>query len=638
MNISKYTISKKERSMEINDAVLTLSEPDKARLEWPLNRRVFSVFLGISLFVLVLYLGRFTYLNVVKGSLYQDMSLHNSIRSIVIPAPRGIIKDRFGKELVNNIPSVDLVLTPIDVPTDDSAVAKLKQGLVALGLDAQVVDDTFAHLDRHSPKQVLLKQNLSQDESLIFLEHSSDLPGVTLLKTTKRNYVNGQVFAHIIGYEGKIQPTELTEHPDYLLTDTVGKQGIEKSYDTELRGQHGYQQGEIDAQGRIKKDLGIIQPIAGNDLVLNIDAGLQQEITDELLQQLPKAGVTKAAAVAIDPRNGAVRALVSIPSFDNNLFAKGISNDDYAKLANDPTQPLFDRAISGEYAPGSTIKPLHAVAALAEHIIDPLTQIESRGGIQVGNFFFGDWRVNGFTDIRRAIAVSSDVYFYTVGGGYGGIPGLGIARMKHYDSLFGYGKPTGIDIPGEASGFLPDAEWKQKQYGERWYVGDDYNSAIGQGYITTTALQIARAITAIANGGTLYTPQVVHSEVDSQSGQEQVKEPEVANRNFVSPDIIKIVQEGMRETVTEGTAQPLKDLPVEVAGKTGTAQFGADGRTHGWFVSYAPYQNPELAVVVLFEGQTGDETYNGVPVTKAIYQWYFSDEQVKKRQEGSDKP
>ncbi|MGB4943408.1 MAG: penicillin-binding transpeptidase domain-containing protein, partial [Candidatus Moraniibacteriota bacterium] len=316
---------------------------------------------------------------------------------------------------------------------------------------------------------------------------------------------------------------------------------------------------------------------------------------------------------ALDPRSGAVRALVSYPGYDNNLFSGGIASDEYAALIENLAHPLFNRVTSGEYPPGSTIKPVIAAAALAERIVTPATTIESRGGISVGKFFFGDWKAHGFTDFRRAIAVSSDVYFYTLGGGYGGIAGLGMERMKHYEQMFGYGAVTGIDLPGEVDGFLPDPDWKMETIGERWYIGDDYHAAIGQGFVTATPLQIVNSIAAIANGGTLYVPHV-------RDGN-WVSKPVP-----ISPDILSVVREGMRETVTEGTAQSLQTLPVAVAGKTGTAQYGNEDKTHGWFVSFAPYEHPELALIVLVEGQPKDSTYHAVPITKAVYEWYFSRE------------
>jgi penicillin-binding protein 2 len=627
----KYSIQNKDREIEVSDAILTLGQPDEAKIEWPLSRGVARYFFLLSLFVLAIFLTRFVYLNGYKGKEYQELSYRNSIRSIIIPAPRGVIADRFGASLTNNIPSIDLVLTPLDVPEGEEAKNNLKSELKKLGVAEDVLQTVFTDFNARSSRYILLQQNISQEAALIFLEQNEKFPGVTLFKTTKRNYVDGPVFAHVIGYEGKIHEEELALYPSYSLTDTIGKQGIEKSYETALRGEYGYQQAEVDSLGRIKKDLGIIQPKTGKDLILHIDADLQRKLTDEMLKQLQTAGIKRGAAVAIDPRTGAVRALVSLPSFDNNFFAKGITGEEYRGLIEDENRPLFNRALSGAYPPGSTIKPLHASAALAEKLIDPEQEIESKGGIQVGSFFFGDWKAHGFTDMRRAIAVSSDVYFYSIGGGYGGVPGLGIERMKKYDTLFGYGELSGIDIGGEVPGLMPDKAWKQDKVGERWYIGDDYNSSIGQGFITTTAVQIANSIATIANGGTLYVPKIVAG-VGFVGGPLEESLPEIKRKLPIEDSVFQIVREGMRETVTDGTAQPLKELPVQVAGKTGTAQFGSQEKTQGWFVSFAPYDTtPEIVIAILFEGQDKTLTYNGVPVTKAVYEWYFSEEQKEKR-------
>ena len=608
---------------EIDDAVLTVTEPDTAKLERPLGRSSLSFFWIVACLALTLLVSKVFALTVVEGEKYQLASTQNSLRALVIPAPRGTIFDRFGKPLVYNVPSIDLVAVASDLPEDEQERTALKERLQKeFSLDRSFLDQTFDLLPPQSTQGAPLKEQLTQEETLRFLGKRDQYAGISLYKTTHRDYVDSAIFAHLMGYEGKIKPAELEEHPEYLLTDSIGKQGIEKSYEEILRGKHGYQQAEVDALGHVKRELGVINPLAGNDLVLNIDADLQKKIYDSLETTLVKAGASKAAAIAIDPRNGAVRAVVSLPSFDNNLFATGISQDDYQKLATDESKPLFNRALSGEYPPGSTIKPVLASAALSEGIITPEQEIESRGGIQVGNFFFGDWKAHGFTDIRRAIAVSSDVYFYSVGGGYGSVTGLGIERMKKYENLFGYGEITGIDFPSEANGFIPSPSWKKEKIGERWYIGDDYNSSIGQGYLTATPLQILNSIAAIANGGTLYAPRIGSS---IKAADEKIIsiESQIIRKDFIRPDILQVVREGMRETVTEGTAQGLKDLPVEVAGKTGTAQFGSDSKTHGWFVSFAPYNNPELALIVLVEGQGTEETYNAVPVTKEVYQWYF---------------
>jgi penicillin-binding protein 2 len=624
MFIKKPHILKRMNGYEIDDAVLTMTEKDAAKVEWPINRKWLFIFWWLIILVLCVLGSRVFFLNAVKGAYYQDLAQRNSVRSIAIPAPRGGIYDRFGKTLVNNVPSIDLIAVPADFSQEESARQAEIQALNTLfGLSSDEQDEMSSKLSGRLLLPILIKQQLTQEEVLIFSSKSRDFPGVSLLKSATRNYTDSLIFSHVIGYEGKIRKEELEQHPDYLPTDSIGKQGIEKNYDQYLRGTYGAHQVEVDSIGKVQKDLGIVPPVAGSDLILNIDADLQKKIFDVLQSQLETNGLQKGAVVALDPRNGAVLALVSYPSFDNNLFANGIAFGQYQNLVNDPNNPLFNRAVSGEYPPGSTIKPILASAGLAEGNIDEHTQIESRGGISVGNFFFGDWKAHGFTDVRQAIAVSSDVFFYSVGGGYGAIRGLGMDVMKKYENLFGLGEKTGIDTTSEASGFIPDTAWKKEKTGERWYVGDDYHASIGQGYVLATPLQMTNAIAAIANGGILYVPHIV-SQIKDAAGNITTITPQVTRDHIVSSDILRVVREGMRQTVTEGTAQSLKDLPVAVAGKTGTAEFGTNQKTQGWFESFAPYDNPEIVMIVLTEGQE-EHGYNAVPITKEILQWYFSE-------------
>ncbi len=613
----------KRQAGEIDDAVLTVTEKDAAKIEWALDRRWAARYFLVALLVLLSLFGRATYLNVTQGEKYRDIAKRQSIRMIPVPASRGIVYDRFGEPLVRNIPSIGAALIPLDVPKDESGLRALREAVVSvLGVGSDAFDAALSSGIGDPLSPLLLKERLSQEEVIMFLSRQKDFPGVSLFKLAYREYQESVMFSHVLGYEGKISEAELSAHPEYLPTDTIGKQGLEKSYEEELRGVRGYERTEVDSLGRPKKELGTISPIPGNDLFLNIDAELQKRSFDALSEFLAERKLSRGAVIALDPRDGAVLSLVSIPSFDNNLFADGISGSAYRSLIEDESKPLYNRAIAGEYPPGSTFKPVIASAALAEGTVSEHTRIESKGGISVGNFFFGDWKAHGFTDIRRAIAVSSDVFFYSVGGGYGGIPGLGIRRMKSYAEKFGYGSPSGIDIPGEGDGFLPDPDWKEAKIGERWYIGDDYHAAIGQGFVTATPLQIVNSVAAIANGGTLYEPHVV-SHVRRPDGSVSVRKPRVVRERIVDPGIIRIVREGMRQTVTEGTAMSLNDLALPVAGKTGTAQFGTAEKTHGWFVSFAPFDDPKIAMVVLVEGQE-TETYNAVPVTKEIYEWYFA--------------
>lgn len=621
-----FGYSSQYRGMEIDDAVLTITEKDAARLEAPLHRGLARWFRILCAIVLVLLGARVFFLNVVKGGYYQDVAVRNSVRNVLLSAPRGLIFDRYGKQLVRNVPSMELLATPGDLPTSEEERQSMIERLRSfIAFDSDEWEALLRSAGGTFSAPIVLKPSLTQDETLIFSARAAEFPGISLERSAVREYQDGLIFSHILGYEGKIRKEELAEYPDYLPIDSIGKQGIEKSYESELRGKRGADRVEVDSRGAVKKALGVFEPEPGSDLILNIDADLQKKLFDSLSVALDTAGLRKGAAVAMDPRDGSVLALVSLPSFDNNLFAGGIDSANYAGLIEDDAIPLFNRAIAGEYPPGSTIKPFLASAALAEGVVTPNTQIESRGGITVAGFSFGDWKAHGFTDVRHAIAVSSDVYFYSVGGGYGNIRGLGMEKMDAYEQRFGFGSETGIDVPGEKTGFLPTAEWKEKKFGERWYIGDTYHASIGQGFVLATPLQLADATSAVANGGTLWKPRVV-GQIRDRDGTLRSMAPEALRRNVIDPSILKTVREGMRMTVTEsvGTAQSLASLPVAVAGKTGTAQFGTEKKTHGWFESFAPYEHPTIVLVVLIEGQE-NEGYFAIPVTKDVLSWYFGE-------------
>ncbi len=612
---------------EIDDAVLTVTEGQAAQLERALPRTRAKMLLGLAILVLLVFAGRAFFLSVMERETYQEIARRQSVRLAVSPAPRGIIYDRSGQALVENIPTLDLVAVPADLPEDGAARQAVLRRLGDLFVFTERAPEaSLAEADPDSTVPVLLKPDLTQEEALLFAARARELPGMVVVKTARREYVDSAIFAHVIGYEGKLEPDELKRYPGYLFTDMVGKQGLEKSYESVLHGEHGGQKLEVDALGRVKKDLGLLPPTPGSDLTLALDAGLQKRAFDALADELEKKKLKAGAVVAIDPRNGGVLALVSYPSFDNNLFSRGIQSDEFQALLGDPGKPLFNRALSGEYPPGSTWKPVMAAAGLSEGTITEDTRVESRGGIQVGRFFFGDWKAHGFTDVREALAVSSDVFFYAVGGGWAGVRGLGIEKIKEYGTRFGFGRLTGIDLPGEADGFLPDPRWKQERFGERWYVGDDYHAAIGQGFILATPLQLANMTAAVANGGTLYRPRLA-TQIRRADGSVETRPPETIGEHLADPDVLRAVREGMRQTVAgeRGTARSLGTLPVAVAGKTGTAQYGAAEATHGWFVSFAPYDDPVIAMAVLVEGQES-ETYNAVPVTEAIYRWYFKAE------------
>ena len=618
--------SKTKKGTEIEDSIMTVTENEETQWEFPFRKKHLYWFWFFILAIFLIMLGRIFYLSVIKGSHFQEIAENNRIRNIVIKAPRGKIIDKFGNILVTNTPSLDAVLIPYDFPKNKKEQEEILEKISQiLEIEKGNLEVMFAGVDKNSLEPILIKENITKDQALILSEKRNELLGIEIEKTAIRKYENSNIFAHVIGYDGKITQQEFIVNEGYLMTDYIGKTGIEKSYEAELKGKHGMKQVEVDSLGKVKKELDTIDPVAGNELVLNLDEGLQKKIFDSLSAELQETGTATASAVAIDPRNGGVLALVSFPSFDNNFFAQGISNEKYKELIENDMLPLFNRAIKGEYPPGSILKPSVAAAALSEGVIQEDTTVNCTGGISVGSWTFGDWKIHGVTDVRKAIAESCDVFFYSIGGGYGSILGLGMERMKKYDELFGFGEETGIDLPEEESGLIPSPEWKEKVIGEKWSLGNSYHASIGQGYITTTPLQAANYTAALANGGILYEPRVVNR-IKRSNGQEEKIEIEVKREGFISPPVMKIIREGMRQTVESGTAQQLKDLPVEVAGKTGTAEFGIEkGQTHAWFISFAPYENPEIAMVILAEGLDSGVSIP-VSVTREVLDWYFSRE------------
>ncbi|MEK7124561.1 MAG: penicillin-binding transpeptidase domain-containing protein, partial [Patescibacteria group bacterium] len=356
---------------------------------------------------------------------------------------------------------------------------------------------------------------------------------------------------------------------------------------------------------------------------------------NSLEKSIKNLGAKKGAAVALDPRNGAVLAMVSYPAYDNNIFSGRILQEDFNNLQNDPYQPFFNRAISAQYPTGSTIKPFLASAALQENIISPNKIINDPGYILVKNQYdpsitykFGGVIPHGPVDMREAIAVSSNIYFYTIGGGYENQQGLGPTRIKKYLDLFGWEEKTGIDLPGEFSGFVPSPEWKQEYKNEGWWDGDTYNLSIGQSDLQVTPLQVALAYSAIANGGTLYKPQVAKSIAEGSGKDAKIIEefhPQVIRQNFISPENISIVRQGMRDCVQKpyGSCVVLNNLPVAVAGKTGTAETNKEGFFNTWSSNFAPYDNPEIVFVATIESVEGLRAAT-LPVAHEVLQYYFS--------------
>ena len=623
--MSGYFIKQKRDDIDFEEILLDEKHKDSGKIDNYFDLRKLKRLQGVLVCVIVVLFSRLLYLQVIQGDYYSSISEKNYIRATATPSSRGIVYDRNLEQIVFNVPVFDLVFVPADFFKDRTKVSEKQKELAdMIEVPEQEFTAMLEKIDPSSYESYLIMGNIAKEKALIIDEKIKDMGGVKLYNSAIRSYSDGKYFSFIIGYSGKINQDELATNPDYLYTDIIGKEGLELSYEKELRGTYGVTEVEVDSLGRTKRTLERQDPVAGSSLVLNIDAELQRRLYKDIEEMAAKKEGTGGSVVAIDPRSGAVLALVSYPSYDNNAFANGISSAEYKELLEDKNNPLFNRAIAAEYPPGSTFKPMMAAAALQENIISPTRQISDSGSINVGGWTFMDWAAHGQTDMVKAIAQSCDVYFYTVGGGYGDIKGLGTDRIKKYANLFGMGETTGIDIPGEKSGLIPDAAWKKATRDESWYIGDTYHESIGQGDVLATPLQIANYTAAVANGGTLYKPQLVGKIVDASGQIVKTVEPEIIRRDFIDPKNMEWVQKGMRENVISGSGRSLSTLKVEAAGKTGTAQYAGNTKMHAWYTVYAPYKNPEIVMAIMIEG--GGEGHDAsTPIAKDILEWYFGE-------------
>ncbi len=593
------------------------------------SERRFKPFIAIGIICFLLFgimLIRAASLQIIQGNKQRVLAEENRNRGSVIRAPRGVVYDRNHAELVKNTPNYDATILPSELPKNKNArESVIKNAANALGIPAQDIEAKVEAKGLSYTEPILLKENVSRNDAFIIM--SKGLKGIDVPINPIRDYLDGGLLAHVLGYVGRISEDELKDNggEGYRLTDYIGKTGLEKSYENVLRGKDGSQRYEVDSKGNVVKYLGEQEPQLGNSLVLSIDFGLEQKLADSMKNEMSKVHATKATAIAMNPQNGEILAYVDIPTYDNNLFSKGISAADYSKLLNNPDHPLLARGISGEYPSGSVIKPFMAAGALQQGTITENTTVNSTGGIKVGDWFFPDWKAggHGITNVTKAIAESVNTFFYAIAGGYGNIQGLGPELIKHYLDLFGFDKPTGVDIGGESRGNIPTPEWKEKVENESWYLGDTYHMGIGQGDLLVTPLQISNATCAIANGGTLYEPHFVDQVINENNQVIDTKKPKVLNQNFIDPKNIDIVRRGMRQTVTSGSGKQLQNEPVAVAGKTGTAQFGPNNsKEHGWFTSFAPFDNPTFELTILVEGSGGGDV-TAEPIAKEVYQWYF---------------
>ncbi len=592
--------------------------------------RIFAVIIlaGISII-----LGKSFYAQVLRGSYFRNLSESNRLRIRPIVAERGIIFDRFGKQLVQNVPDFSLSIIPQDLPTDPTKRQEVIKRLSELSLVPEdTINSILAKYKNYSYESLIIKDNLDYDTSIKIYIESVNLPGVLIEGGTKRNYIFSNnpesasstvSLSHILGYLGRLNDDEYQNNRDqgYLVSDNIGKSGVEKIYEQQLRGTYGTKKIEINAAGQEQDVVSQDPPTPGNNLYLTIDEEAQNKMEQLVKNFVATHGEHRISAIAMDPNNGEVIAMVSWPTYNNNLFSGGITTDNYQKYLDDPNQPLFNRSVAGSIPSGSIVKPVMAAAALEEKIIDINTTVLSTGELHVGKWIFKDWKVggHGITNVTKALAWSINTFFYYIGGGFKNFVGLGLDKMLEYFYRFNLGQKTGIDLPSENTGFLPSAAWKMKTKGEPWYVGDTYNLSIGQGDLLVTPIQAAVWTSAFANWGTIVKPHVA-KELVSDTATTTLDFPPTKT-NVVSAKTIDIVRQGMRECVLSGSCKLLQTLPFTSAGKTGTAQWNSKQPEHAWFTAFAPYEKPQIEVTVLIEAG-GEGSVVSMPIARDFLSWW----------------
>ncbi|MBI2644750.1 penicillin-binding protein 2 [Candidatus Uhrbacteria bacterium] len=582
------------------------------------------LFLCIAIGIAALFF-RTAYVQLAKGNAFASLAERNKVKTVILPARRGVLYDRNGIVLVYNEPSFSLQIVPSELPKDTSEQHALFEKLSSLTTISSndLIQKIKESEDPYQP--IFVAEHIEYTPALILDAAIADLPGVSLIVRERRRYSfdSMQSLSHVVGYTGKINSKELENHANYVRMDSIGKDGIEAQYELELHGKHGKKNIEVDALGDEKEVLSEEQPKDGENMILTIDSAMQKKAEEVLSHTMKEMKKKRAVMIVSDPSDGGIRALVSLPAYDNNAFARGISQDAYKKLLDDPDTPLFHRAIRGEYPSGSTIKPALAAAGIDAGVITKGTSVLSSGGIRIGEWFFPDWKAGGHgrTTVTKAIAESVNTFFYVLGGGQGNQQGLGIGRLTAYLERFGFGARTDIDLPYERVGFIPTPEWKKEVKKEPWYIGDTYHLSIGQGDFLVTPIQMNSMTSYFANNGKSYRPHIVER---IGTAPERLIQPVILREGVVSKESTAIVREGMRRTIEAGSGRRLNTLPVAVAGKTGTAQWGKGKPPHAWFIGWAPYDNPNIVLTVLIEeGEEGSRS--GVSVAYEFLKWYVEE-------------
>jgi len=556
--------------------------------------RSLSRFLAFGLIVILAASGltaRLLYLQIVDGTRLATLTPTNRTVLEPVVSPRGLIYDRNGRTLVTNVATFVVKLRPADLPIDQRP-AVVDRLAALLGMPAADINGTIDGNPGSTFELVRIADDVNASTARVISESGSDLPGVEVAVEARRRYADGPLMSQLLGYTGPISGDQLSKlkSAGYLPDDLVGKAGIEAEYETELRGTYGTDAVEVDGSGRRAQVVrSVTDARPGDSLSLTIDTTEQTNAQKALKWAMKEVGIKRGVVIAMNPQTGEILALVSLPTYDNNVFARGISNDAFKKLLDDPDKPLTNHAIQAHYPPGSTYKLVAGTGALADKRITDKTKVHTRGYLTLGSTRFYDWNHIGFgaCNIYCGFGHSSDTFFFQMAGK------LGIDRLAYWAKQYGFGQPTGIDLPGEVPGIVPSNQWKQDALGDKIFPGETYQAGIGQGYDVVTPIQLINAYAALANGGTLYKPQIVRDIVGADGTVVRPFKPEVIHKMSVPPNVLRIMRNAARSTVTLRHTYNLVELPVKVAGKSGTAEFGtrdSKGRLpfHSWFVGFVP--------------------------------------------------
>jgi penicillin-binding protein 2 len=556
--------------------------------------RPFSRFLVFGLAVIVsigALSARLFYLQVVSGGEFAALAASNRTALEAIPSTRGLIYDRSGAVLVTNVPTFAVKVRPADLPEDrrDEVVTRLSAltGVPVVDINTAIDGNPGSRYDA-----VRVAQDVPKETASLIAEASFELPGVEVAVEARRQYAQGPLFSQLLGYTGPVSADQIAslKNDGYLPDDLIGKTGLEAYYENELRGSYGLESVERDASGR---DLQVLETVkdaqAGDSLRLTIDTREQKLAQQALQWGMKEAGLKRGVVIVMNPQTGEILAMVSLPTYDDNLFARGISAKDYAALLSNPDKPLLNHAVAAHYPPGSTYKLVTGTGALADHKITSSTRIQTRPYLTLGSTRFYDWNHRGFgaCTIYCGFGHSSDTFFFQLAGK------LGIDRLGYWANQYGFGQQTGIDLPGEVSGIVPTNEWKLQAKGEKIFPGEVYQAGIGQGYDVVTPIQLINAYAALANGGKLYQPQLVREVVGPDGTVVRPFATKLIRKLDASSGVLRVMREAARSVVTLRHTYNLVDLPIVVAGKSGTAEFGTRDRKgrlpfHSWFVGFTP--------------------------------------------------